>query len=396
MRASRCARPRRAVAHTFRESRYRNDRFVQRLFFSEFTKPRLCGCRRSPQLITDPHPWHAPASGVGQLVIAMASRRARNGATAVVATTACFGMLAYYLRENPARGDADHLVGQAKTDSEVTTPSEIRRVTRDELHAAGFFTSFGFVAASVVVLELASGGGVSRDLKWRTLVGWVAGNHILFAVHSVLGTGETAPKGQKNSSSKDTDGVGKMLTLSNRPALTQLFDEHRLADVFVHAGAVVAGGFSMERVDSLVSLIEHLRRYAEIRPETWTTLTVSKKNKKRNKWNDALAFWTETAERNVFSFSRRKGASSQRRDKHKSAMSVADVVDVFAHTRTAIKVLSPGEIALSLLLAETIRRALRLDLIKHHRHTWADARLAMREGELSILKEREKDVQKRS
>jgi hypothetical protein len=72
-------------------------------------------------------------------------------------------------------------------------------------------------------------------------------------------------------------------------------------------------------------------------------------------------------------------------------MSVADVVDVFAHTRTAIKVLSPGEIALSLLLAETIRRALRLDLIKHHRHTWADARLAMREGELSILKEREKD-----
>ena len=165
MRASRCARPRRAVAQTFRESRYRNDRFVQRLFFSEFTKPRLCGCRRSPQLITDPHPWHAPASGVGQLVITMASRRARNGATAVVATTACFGMLAYYLRENPARGDADHLVGQAKTDSEVTTPSEIRRVTRDELHAAGFFTSFGFVAASVVVLELASGEAFGVNIR---------------------------------------------------------------------------------------------------------------------------------------------------------------------------------------------------------------------------------------
>ena len=49
------------------------------------------------------------------------------------------------------------------------------------------------------------------------------------------------------------------------------------------------------------------------------------------------------------------------------SLSVADVVDVFAHCRTACKVLTIRELIFSLVFAETARRALLLDLIKHHR-----------------------------
>jgi hypothetical protein len=271
-----------------------------------------------------------------------------------VAATACAGLLVYYLHEHPERFASP--TGPEKTSR--------RRRTRDALHDAGFFTSFGFVAASAVVFELASGKGVSRDWKWRMLIGYVAGNHALYAAHCLYGS---ARLGETGSEVEDDAGVGAMLRMSSRSAIRALFDEHRLADVLVHAGAVVAGGVSLKRLDSLASLCEHLRRYADIKPARRKDETSKKGNAGSKYWRDALAFWVAAAEREVF-VSRRIAGTAKRTDATPPrSLSVADVVDVFAHCRTACKVLTFRELAFSLVFAEAARRALRLDLIKHHR-----------------------------
>jgi hypothetical protein len=275
-----------------------------------------------------------------------------------VAATACAGLLVYYLHEHPERFASP--TGPEKTSR--------RRRTRDALHDAGFFTSFGFVAASAVVFELASGKGVSRDWKWRMLIGYVAGNHALYAAHCLYGSARLGETGSEVV--EDDAGVGAMLKMSSRSAIRALFDEHRLADALVHAGAVVAGGVSLKRLDSLASLCEHLRRYADIKPARRKDETSKKGNAGsiwNRRWRDALAFWVAAAEREVF-VSRRIAGTAKRTDATPPrSLSVADVVDVFAHCRTACKVLTFRELAFSLVFAEAARRALRLDLIKHHR-----------------------------
>lgn len=287
----------------------------------------------------------------------MASARRHAGAV-TVAATACAGLLVYYLHEHPERFASP--TGPEKTSR--------RRRTRDALHDAGFFTSFGFVAASAVVFELASGKGVSRDWKWRMLIGYVAGNHALYAAHCLYGSARLGETGSEVV--EDDAGVGAMLRMSSRSAIRALFDEHRLADALVHAGAVVAGGVSLKRLDSLASLCEHLRRYADIKPARRKDETSKKGNAGsiwNRRWRDALAFWVAAAEREVF-VSRRIAGTAKRTDATPPrSLSVADVVDVFAHCRTACKVLTFRELAFSLVFAEAARRALRLDLIKHHR-----------------------------
>jgi hypothetical protein len=287
----------------------------------------------------------------------MASARRHAGAV-TVAATACAGLLVYYLHEHPERFASP--TGPEKTSR--------RRRTRDALHDAGFFTSFGFVAASAVVFELASGKGVSRDWKWRMLIGYVAGNHALYAAHCLYGSARLGETGSEVV--EDDAGVGTMLRMSSRSAIRALFDEHRLADALVHAGAVVAGGVSLKRLDSLASLCEHLRRYADIKPARRKDETSKKGNAGsiwNRRWRDALAFWVAAAEREVF-VSRRIAGTAKRTDATPPrSLSVADVVDVFAHCRTACKVLTFRELAFSLVFAEAARRALRLDLIKHHR-----------------------------
>ena len=284
----------------------------------------------------------------------MASARRHAGAV-TVAATACAGLLVYYLHEHPERFASP--MGPEKTSR--------RRRTRDALHDAGFFTSFGFVAASAVVFELASGNGVSRDWKWRMLIGYVAGNHALYAAHCLAGSARLGETGSEVV--EDDAGVGAMLRMSSRSAIRALFDEHRLADALVHAGAVVAGGVSLKRLDSLASLCEHLRRYADVRPTRRGAETSKKGNAGSNFWREALAFWVAAAEREVF-VSRRIAGTAKRTDATSPrSLSVADVVDVFAHCRTACKVLTFRELAFSLVFAEAARRALRLDLIKHHR-----------------------------
>jgi hypothetical protein len=284
----------------------------------------------------------------------MASARRHAGAV-TVAATACAGLLVYYLHEHPERFASP--TGPEKTSR--------RRRTRDALHDAGFFTSFGFVAASAVVFELASGKGVSRDWKWRMLIGYVAGNHALYAAHCLYGSARLGETGSEVV--QDDAGVGALLRMSSRSAIRALFDEHRLADALVHAGAVVAGGVSLKRLDSLASLCEHLRRYADIKPARRGAETSKKGNAGSKYWRDALAFWVAAAEREVF-VSRRIAGTAKRTDATPPrSLSVADVVDVFAHCRTACKVLTFRELAFSLVFAEAARRALRLDLIKHHR-----------------------------
>jgi hypothetical protein len=287
----------------------------------------------------------------------MASARRHAGAV-TVAATACAGLLVYYLHEHPERFASP--TGPEKTSR--------RRRTRDALHDAGFFTSFGFVAASAVVFELASGKGVSRDWKWRMLIGYVAGNHALYAAHCLYGSARLGETGSEVV--EDDAGVGAMLKMSSRSAIRALFDEHRLADALVHAGAVVAGGVSLKRLDSLASLCEHLRRYADIKPARRKDETSKKGNAGsiwNRRWRDALAFWVAAAEREVF-VSRRIAGTAKRTDATPPrSLSAADVVDVFAHCRTACKVLTFRELAFSLVFAEAARRALRLDLIKHHR-----------------------------
>ena len=315
----------------------------------------------------------------------MASARRRAGAM-TVAATACAGLLAYYIHEHPERFSESQTEPEKKMANEKTST---RRITlRNSLDRAGFFTSFGFVAASAVVFELAAGNGVSRDWKWRMLIGYVAGNHALYAAHCLVGSGRLHETGADRSGTfheeasalaKDA-GVGEMLQASSRSAIRAAFDEHRLADVLVHAGAVVAGGVSVRRLDSLASLCEHLRRYANLRdeaprratepptaPAPARTSDAAANAAASSWWNDALAFWVAAAEREVF-VSRRIAGTAKRTDATPPrSLSVADVVDVFAHCRTACKVLTFRELAFSLVFAEAARRALRLDLIKHHR-----------------------------
>jgi hypothetical protein len=283
-----------------------------------------------------------------------------------VAATACAGLLAYYIHEHPERFSESQTEPENKMANEKTST---RRITlRNALDRAGFFTSFGFVAASAVVFELAAGNGVSRDWKWRMLIGYVAGNHALYAAHCLYGSARLGETGSEVV--EDDAGVGAMLKMSSRSAIRALFDEHRLADALVHAGAVVAGGVSLKRLDSLASLCEHLRRYADIKPARRGAETSKKGNAGsiwNRRWRDALAFWVAAAEREVF-VSRRIAGTAKRTDATPPrSLSVADVVDVFAHCRTACKVLTFRELAFSLVFAEAARRALRLDLIKHHR-----------------------------
>jgi hypothetical protein len=199
------------------------------------------------------------------------------------------------------------------------------------------------------------------------LIGYVAGNHALYAAHCLYGS---ARLGETGSEVEDDAGVGAMLRMSSRSAIRALFDEHRLADALVHAGAVVAGGVSLKRLDSLASLCEHLRRYADIKPARRKDETSKNGNAGsiwNRRWRDALAFWVAAAEREVFVSRRIAGTAKRTKETPPRSLSAADVVDVFAHCRTACKVLTFRELAFSLVFAEAARRALRLDLIKHHR-----------------------------
>lgn len=171
--------------------------------------------------------------------------------------------------------------------------------------------------------------------------------------------------------------------LSNRAFLHELFNEHRLADVLVHGGGCA---MSPGRLDHWISLAEHLRRYANVRPQP----TASKKTKRKQNeeddckgesedskggsaaaaadamargWEFFLWWWTYVMERR-FSVGGRSGGM----------LSVADVVDIAAHFKTATRVLNPLEVIAATAAAEAARRCLRLDLVRHHRHGWSDVR----------------------
>ena len=259
---------------------------------------------------------------------------------------------AYYVLEHPERRQAD------------LVPA--RREIRLALERAGFFTNFGFIASAAVAIELAAGRGVSNTWRWRLLIAYVASNHALYFAHTATGTG-ACPEA--------STGAGAMLAASDRGFLRRLFDEHRLADVIVHAGGVVAS--RGRRLDHLVSLVEHLRRYAGVAP--------GRAGADGDAWNNLLRLWTSVMERTLFTNAGGSGGGS-----NPVSFSVADLVDVVAHVRTASKTLSLAEFAVGIAACEAIRTSLRLDLIKHHRHTWADVRRALSQGRLKTNKSKGK------
>ena len=275
----------------------------------------------------------------------------------VLASVGALG--AYYVLEHPERRKAD------------IVPA--RREVRLALERAGFFTNFGFVASAAVAIELAAGRGVSNTWRWRLLIAYVASNHALYFAHTATGTG-ACPEASTGA------GAGAMLAASDRGFLRRLFDEHRLADVIVHAGGVVAS--RGRRLDHLVSLVEHLRRYAGVAPR--------RAGGDGDAWNNLLRLWTSVMEFKLWM----NAGGSCGGSNPAGSISVADFVDVVAHARTATKTLSPAEIAVGLAACEAIRRSLRLDLIKHHRHTWADVRRALSQGRLKTNKSKGKKKKK--
>ena len=211
---------------------------------------------------------------------------------------------AYYVLEHPERRQAD------------LVPA--RREVRLALERAGFFTNFGFIASAAVAIELAAGRGVSNTWRWRLLISYVASNHALYFAHTATGTG-ACPEASTGA------GAGAMLAASDRGFLRRLFDEHRLADVIVHAGGVVAS--RGRRLDHLVSLVEHLRRYAGVAPR-------SRRRRRRRVEQPPQALDIRDGAYTVHErrwFGRRFESVS---------FSVADLVDVVAHARTASKTLS--------------------------------------------------------
>ena len=55
------------------------------------------------------------------------------------------------------------------------------------------------------MFELAAGKGVSRDWKWRMLIGYVAGNHALYAAHCLVGSGRLHETGADRSGTFDEE-----------------------------------------------------------------------------------------------------------------------------------------------------------------------------------------------
>ena len=177
------------------------------------------------------------------------------------------------------------------------------------------------------------------------------------------------------------------------------------------------------RLDHWISLAEHLRRYANIRPQPSAshnndnirnkTKNPTRKKTQQNEdrgnrlcdkeeekedvvndgggegskdskgskggsvtgtdvmargWEFGLWWWTYVMERR---FSVGIGGRSS------GTLSVADVIDIAAHFKTATRVLNPLEVIAATAAAEAARRCLRLDLVSHHRHGWSDVRRVM-------------------
>ena len=78
---------------------------------------------------------------------------------------------------------------------------------RSVMDALGVFHGFGLVAAVGILLELYLALGIgepadSVNTPWRLMVGYVSANHLLYAVHHVLGTYS------QSRTLKETAGVG--------------------------------------------------------------------------------------------------------------------------------------------------------------------------------------------
>ena len=140
------------------------------------------------------------------------------------------GLAVYWYLEQPQRqvvadtDDVKHLEeGTEETSERERLLAQRRRTlikTRERLRrgldSVGFFHNFGAVCASAVAFELACAATVigkkgkayeflrGHTTPFKLLVAYVATNHVLYGVHTVLGTG-------KCPEANDAAGVGGML-----------------------------------------------------------------------------------------------------------------------------------------------------------------------------------------
>lgn len=142
-------------------------------------------------------------------------------------------------------------------------------------------------------------------------------------------------------------------------------------------------GLNPGRVDHWISLAEHLRRYASPSPSPGpraashsarvkvTNGTGGRRDAEGREgrageareilgdsafergWKCALRVWATVLERTLW-----------------GSLSVADAIDIFAHVRTAVAVLSPTEAVVAVAAVEAARRCLQLDLVRHHQPGW--------------------------
>ena len=166
------------------------------------------------------------------------------------------------------------------------------------------------------------------SMIWLCMVGYVGANHFLYALYNWSGTcGAFSEEDTKIL--KTLAGVGGMLKseqqINSWTCFLWNFSEHRLADVWVHAGMIARMPY---RADHWIALILHLVKYADMTLPGWMTFDIH------------------------------LGPGALRAD---------DAIDCFAHTLSSLLFLGPAVFGSTVALAEAQRWVLRATCYAHNK-----------------------------
>lgn len=201
---------------------------------------------------------------------------------------------------------------------------------RHPVFDVGFFENFGFLVVVAMLLEfyvaVKYAESYFTSFFWLLLVGYVGANHFLYGIHLLAGTCGAFSE-QDTRTLSDLAGVGGMLKAEQQSKCWTRFlwnfSEHRLADVLVHLGMLIHMPY---RIDHLAALLMHLVKYADIQLPSVVTFPV------------------------------KVGPGY---------MTFDDVVDVLAHTVSALLFMSPSAFGSAVALAEAQRWILRAKRFLH-------------------------------
>jgi len=227
------------------------------------------------------------------------------------------------------------------------------------LYKLGVYESFGLITIFAMIEEfylLLRYQKYFESFAWYLTVAYVSANHFLFALHTILGSDLPAEQEQqqtirkrvrsfcqnelnttrrnmnKNSNNctiKDLAGVGGFLKREEkyRSFWDKLwsFNEHRLADVWVHFGICLQSPY---RLDHWLALFCHVRKYSGYPIPKQLSLP-------------------------LFKFD-------------KFGLSLDDAIDCFAHSFSGVRILGFRWFSFSLFIAELQRILLEFDVAAHH------------------------------